>query len=344
MEKISVIIPAYNAAAFIENCINTILNQSYNNFEVIVVNDGSIDNTLEILNELAKKDNRILVISQKNGGVSEARNTALKHATGDFITYVDADDTVPEKAFENMISLVNDDVDMVVCSHNEVRFRKTPHIEKEKIYTKKDIENNFIDFDSVVWWPWGKLLRRSVITDNNLSYDTSITFGEDHIFNLVFAKHITGKVVVSSKIAYNYHMIRGGLCSKVYDEMDDFKLCIYGYILSFFGNETNTPEEYKRYFAGSYLKGNVEYYLAWLPKQQAIKRIEKCFINFKHIADDSVIKEYFPYQYDYIKENDFNSFYKDYFKRYPKKTYWRKIRRGVRKFLEKLQRIFLKRK
>ena len=95
---ISVIIPAYNAGRFIEGCINTIFNQTYRDFEIIVVNDGSSDNTLDILNSLAKKDARLKVISQKNGGVSAARNTALKHAKGEFITYVDADDSLPKNS------------------------------------------------------------------------------------------------------------------------------------------------------------------------------------------------------------------------------------------------------
>lgn len=343
MKLISVIIPAYNAGAFIENCIETILKQTYQCFEIIVVNDGSTDNTLELLEKCAKKDSRVKVISQKNGGVSAARNTALKHAVGEFITYVDADDTMPENALENMLSLMADDVDMVVCSHNEIRIGKTPHIEKEHIYTKQDICDNFIEFDSVVWWPWGKLIRRSIIADNGLTYDTSITFGEDHIFNILYAKHLKGKVVVSSKVAYNYHFIRGGLCSRCHDEMDDYKICIYNNILDFFGGKDETPERYRRYFAGSYLRGNVEYYLAWLNKADAIKRVERCFDNFSDIIDDATIKEYFPYQFDYIKTGNFKAFYEDYFRRYPKKTVWRKFRRSVRKALEQLQRIFLKR-
>lgn len=345
MCKISVIIPAYNAGAFIEGCINSVLNQTYQDFEIIVVNDGSTDNTLEILNRLAERDKRIKVISQQNGGVSAARNTALKYASGEFITYVDADDSVPNDGFENMMSLMNDDVDMVVCSHNEVRIGMKPHLEAPAIYNgPEEITEGFKEYDSVVWWPWGKLLRRRIISDNNLQYDTNITFGEDHIFNLLFAKYIKGKVIVSEKIAYNYHYIRGGLCSKYYDNMDLLQKYVYIKIADYFGGLDCIPRKHQEYYVGSYLRGCVEYYLAWLPKSKADKKMPQCFKVYEDICDDNILKKYFTEkQFNYIKEGKFSEFNSDFIKCNPRKTLWRKVRRAVRKFLEMLQKIFLKR-
>lgn len=345
MSKISVIIPAYNAAVFIENCISSILKQSFQDFEIIVVNDGSKDNTLEILNRFAEKDSRIKVYSQENGGVSAARNTALKHATGEFITYVDADDSVPEDGFENMMSLMNDDVDMVVCSHNLVKIGIHPYIENPNVfYGADDIAARFLEYDGVVWWPWGKLLRRSVIADNNLQYDINVTFGEDHIFNLMFAKHITGKVIVSDKIAYNYHLIRGGLCSKYYSNMDEIQKYIYTKIADYFGGLDCVPRKYKEHYVGSNLKCCVEYYLMWLPKKEADKKMPECFRTYEDIVDDDILKICFTErQIELIKSGNFKEFSTDYIRRNPKATLGHKVKRHIRLFLEGMQRVFLKR-
>ena len=345
MSKISVIIPAYNAGAFIENCINSVLKQSFQDFEIIVVNDGSKDNTLEILNRLAEKDSRIKVYSQENGGVSAARNTALKYATGEFITYVDADDSVPEDGFENMMSLMDDDVDMVVCSHNEVRIGMHPHLAKPKVlYGADDIAARFLEYDEVVWWPWGKLLRRSIIADNNLQYDTNVTFGEDHIFNVLFAKYITGKVIVSDKIAYNYHFIRGGLCSKYYSNMDELQKYVYTKIADYFGGLDHVPREYQERYAGSNLKECVVYYLAWLPKKKADKKMPECFKTYEDIVDEDILKIYFSEkQVELIKSGNFKDFNTDYIKCNPKATIGRKVKRFGRIVLESMQKVFLKR-
>ena len=167
---ISVIIPAYNAGRFIEGCINTIFNQTYRGFEIIVVNDGSSDNTLDILNSLAKKDARLKVISQKNGGVSAARNTALKHAKGEFITYVDADDSLPKTAFSDMLELAADDVDFVICSYNEITVKSRPNPFQNNVFDgPQDIYNRFRDFDRTIWWPCAKLYKTSIINENHLT-------------------------------------------------------------------------------------------------------------------------------------------------------------------------------
>lgn len=343
--KISIIMPAYNAAAFIEKCLDSILKQSYGNFEVIIVNDGSKDNTLDIIKAYAEKDERIKVISQKNGGVSAARNTALKNVTGKYITCVDADDSLPENALYDMLAIMEDGVDFVIGSHTEIRILRDDHIEKAREFTPSELESKFIDFDSVIWWPWGKLFRADIIRENNMLYDTNMTFGEDHIFNLLYAKSITGKTVVTPKLVYNYHSIRGGLCSKCYAQMNEFQKYTLLRIADFFGGIDSFPYEYKSFFAGSYLKGLVEYYAAWLGFSKAVEKIAESFELFSDLTDDKILNEYFTKeQTQLVKAGDFTGFTKNYIKSNPRATLWRKLRRSVRRFLELQQKIFLKRK
>lgn len=338
MKTVSVIIPAYNAGPFIENCISSILSQSYNDFEIVVVNDGSTDNTLSLLEDMQKKDNRIKIISQKNSGVSAARNTGLQNATGKFVTFVDADDALLPNALEIMVSGIDDNTDFAVFSHNEVKLRETPHLETPARYKASEINDNFRSFDRVIWWPWGKIFRRSVIENNNLQYDTSISFGEDHIFNLLFAKHMKGDFVVSDKAVYNYYYIRGGLCSKYYPNMHSLQKYVYLKIVDYFGN--SIPRKYEKLYVGSYLKGCVDYYIAWLPFEKAKKAIKETLDVYSDIVDDEILKEYFsPKQYSLLKEESFGNFIVDYSLHNVRKTIVRKYVRKVRRLLESMQRL-----
>ncbi|MDD6619621.1 MAG: glycosyltransferase family 2 protein [Eubacteriales bacterium] len=336
MKTVSVIIPAYNAGPFIENCINSILSQTYSNFEIIVVNDGSIDNTLNLLEAIQKTDNRLKIFSQENAGVSAARNTGLKNASGEYITFVDADDALLPNAIETMVSVMDDSTDFAVFSHNEVRFTEVPYIETPVRYKAEELNDNFIKFDEVTWWPWGKLYRRSIITENNLQYDTGISFGEDHIFNLLYVKHIKGDVVVSEKIVYNYYYIRGGLCSKYYPNMHSLQKYVYLKIVDFFGD---IPRKYEKYYVGSYLKGCIDYYIAWLPLNKAKKAIKECLDIYNDIVDDEILKEYFtPKQFRLLKEESFVAFIADYSLHNFRKTIVRKYGRKGRRLLESIQK------
>ena len=344
-DLVSIVIPAYNAALFIESCVNSILNQSYDNFEIIIVNDGSKDNTAEILGRLAEKDNRIHIISQENKGVSAARNSGLASIKGKFLTFVDADDELEENALENMVSMMKDGVDLLVCSHNEVRFSKVPHIHEKKIITNSERNERFREFDRVVWWPWGKMFRADIIRYNNLRYDESINFGEDHLFNLLYGKYMTGSVVISDIIVYNYYYIRGGLCSKYYPDFNRLQKYILIQMADFFGGIENFPKEQKNLYFGSYLRGCIDYYAAWLSFGRAAEKISETFEMYDELISDEILSEQFtPEQCGLINNKDYKSFTKNYIINNPRNTVIRKYARKGRRALEKMQRIFLGRK
>jgi len=114
MEKISVIIPVYNTSKYLKRCLDSIINQTYVNLEIICINDGSKDNSLEILNQYKKKDDRIIIIDKENQGVSAARNDGIKNSTGMYITFVDSDDWLELDAIEILYkTLINEKVDVV---------------------------------------------------------------------------------------------------------------------------------------------------------------------------------------------------------------------------------------
>ena len=343
MKLVSVIIPVYNAEGYIENCIKSIANQTYKNVEIIAVNDGSTDHTAEMLKRLVVQYNNLQVITQPNAGVSAARNTAISHAKGDFLTMVDADDDLPKTALADMVSLMTDEVDLVIGSHYEVKLKHTKSLKRCDCFKSDQIKERFRQFDPMIWFPWGKMFRRSVIDENNIRYDTNITYGEDHIFNLLFAKYMKGAAVSTNKMVYNYYYIRGGLCAKYYKDMHSLQRYVLDKIIDFFGGIDQFPREYKTHYVGCYLTGCMDYYIAWCKNSEAVERIKELFKIYRDLLDEQVLSSFFDErQLVYIESGDFNRLVRDYEIKNPKKTVWRKIKRKVRIFLESVQKVYIK--
>ena len=117
--KISVIVPIYNVEQYLRKCIDSIINQTYKNLEIILVDDGSWDNSPRICDEYAKRDNRIKVIHKKNGGLADARNTGLKMITGNYISFIDSDDYIEKTMYEKMIKVIlKYNADIIECNLN----------------------------------------------------------------------------------------------------------------------------------------------------------------------------------------------------------------------------------
>lgn len=130
---VSVIVPVYNAEHFIEKCIHSILNQSYKNIELILVNDGSTDNSVKICDSFAKIDNRIKLIHQANSGPSVARNNGIYNAKGKYIQFIDADDYIEENMIETLVNEMEKGLDIVICGYKRI-FK-----EENKITSTKNI-------------------------------------------------------------------------------------------------------------------------------------------------------------------------------------------------------------
>lgn len=130
---ISVIVPVYNVEKFIFKCLDSILNQTYKNFEIIVVNDGSTDKSLDICREFVNKDKRVALLTKKNGGLSDARNFGLNHSKGEWVTFIDSDDFVSPMYLEHLIGGVTDNNTKIVVS----RLKNTTDFEAEPVYDKK---------------------------------------------------------------------------------------------------------------------------------------------------------------------------------------------------------------
>ncbi|WP_434275936.1 glycosyltransferase family 2 protein, partial [Aliarcobacter cryaerophilus] len=172
---ISVVIPVYNSELYLQRCIDSILNQTFKNFEAIFVNDGSTDNSLEILNYYKSLDNRIKIINQENCGTGEARNNGLRNALGEYILFVDSDDTIELLMLEKMYKkALEEDSDIVVCGNNKISLNGN----KIKDFSYKNINENNI-FSLILSFKirsstWDKLYKKNIFFINNVYFPENL--------------------------------------------------------------------------------------------------------------------------------------------------------------------------
>lgn len=213
---LSIIIPVYNSSKSIKKIASDILSQSFKDFELILVDDGSTDKTISVLRGIQSKDKRVVVMSKKNGGPSSARNAGLKRSKGTYIQFFDADDRVPKGALEAVVSsMENTQSDMVVSGwqidlwvKNElVQGYKTITFKKQEVRgNPEDIKKHVlksIGTDGRLYNLWNKLFRADIIKDNYLQFNDHIRFGEDVIFALEYFQHVS-QINYIPDVTYHY--------------------------------------------------------------------------------------------------------------------------------------------
>lgn len=218
-KKVSIIIPVYNAEKTIKSCVDAILKQSYKNLEIILVNDGSKDDSLNICNNLKALDNRILVVNKENGGPSTARNEGLKYATGYYIQFVDSDDIIDSDYTEKLVSYIENynDVDLVVSCMKIISGKTIRNVffDKERIFNLQDPDfMNQQNYYGLMASPCNKIYIKHKITSE---FPKDIKNGEDAIFNLEYLKNCKN-IFLTNKEAYNYFYENPNSLTKKYSE------------------------------------------------------------------------------------------------------------------------------
>ncbi|WP_033542149.1 glycosyltransferase [Planococcus sp. CAU13] len=209
---VSFIVPVYNAEKYLEQCIDSILNQSHERIEVILVNDGSADRSGEICNAYKKKDGRIKVLHQDNAGPSVARNRGIEAATGEYIQFVDSDDYIAPHMTETLLETLKGGLQLVICGYQLVTREGQRVISMENfsfhrpgIYSKEEFLAHFGEIyqDYYVHYNWNKLYITDLIRQNGLRFDEEIIRGEDLFFNLQYLEHCR-KIAIISDFLYYY--------------------------------------------------------------------------------------------------------------------------------------------
>ena len=217
MKKVSVIIPVYNVEKYIDKCMESVLNQTYSNLEIILVDDGSPDNSGKMCDEYAVKDNRVKVIHKENGGLSSARNMALDIATGEYVAFIDSDDFVETTMIEKVVSKIEEtNADVCMFSHFTYNGeRSIPFVLplKQDVYNEEEIKNTILpmligqketESDFLHGFVWRHFFRRSSIGEQRFKSEREY-YAEDIVFDLEF--YIRAKkmcVVNESLIHYRY--------------------------------------------------------------------------------------------------------------------------------------------
>jgi glycosyltransferase involved in cell wall biosynthesis len=208
-EKVSVIIPVYNAQDHLHNTLSSVLKQDYKNIEVIAVNDGSKDGSLSILNKIASEDSRVSVVDKPNGGCGDARNAAFDKVTGDFIMFVDADDTMTEDAISLALSKIGEN-DMLIGNFNAVANDNASErglIKQEQILTESEFLDIYVKSAGKFYFSalWNKLYRSDIILGNNIRFNTQLSWGEDFMFNCNYYKYIKSVKILPEPL-YNHNL------------------------------------------------------------------------------------------------------------------------------------------
>lgn len=203
--KISVVVPIYNVEYYLRRCIESIINQSYKNLEIILVDDGSPDACPEICDDYVKKDDRIKVIHQENSGVSVARNNGIKLATGEYLVFVDGDDFLEFNMIEECVNIVEkNNLDILLFDwYDDFGYKKI-----KKFLSKNYLKNRDMVFQGILWdkipsYPWNKFFRRSLW--NNVQFFENTTFEDLAVMPEVFDK--AEKIGYLNKHLYNYNCV-----------------------------------------------------------------------------------------------------------------------------------------
>jgi glycosyltransferase involved in cell wall biosynthesis len=209
--KLSIIVPVYNSEKHLKECIDSIINQTLTEIEIIIINDGSTDSSKEIILDYAGKDSRIIFIDSVNEGVSAARNKGIEKATGKYVGFVDADDYIDTTMYQHLFDIAEEKhASVAICNamvaDEKEEFKKRLELKNEcvVIADKGGLLLDFLSFkyDSA---NWNKIYATAIIKQNNLKFDKQLSIWEDLLFNLQFVAYVN-KIVVLDEGLYFYRV------------------------------------------------------------------------------------------------------------------------------------------
>lgn len=250
MALVSVIIPMYNVEDYIEDCLISLKEQTYKDIEILVINDGSTDNSLTIAKNIAEEDNRIKIYTKENGGLSSARNYALNKISGDYITFIDSDDYVSKDYIKKLLEMINKySTDIAICGYSKLENKRIVHTldnyYEELLTTKKIIDDMYNNKDSKhisYMTAWGKLYKSSLF--EGISYPSKKHEDEFITYKLYLR---TNRICYVNEELYIYRIRSGSIMNTEFnlnflDRMDMYEERIA--VLKSYSLDTTSTERY----------------------------------------------------------------------------------------------------
>lgn len=241
---VSIIVPIYNAEKYIKRCINSVLNQEYTDFELILADDGSKDASGAICDEYAAKDSRVHVIHKENTGVSDTRNIAISQAVGTYLQFLDSDDWITPDATKLLVRAATEHgCDLVISDFYRVVGERVSHkgdIEDDGVLTREEFAEHMMENPADFYYGvlWNKLYRKDIIEKYHLAMDTSISWCEDFLFNLEYILHANVFYALQAPIYY-YVKTKGSLVTTQgisISKTIKMKLMVFEYYNNFYKN------------------------------------------------------------------------------------------------------------
>lgn len=299
MEKVSIIIPVYNAEATLERCIHSIIDQSWQDWELILINDGSTDDSERYCRAIAAQDSRMVLLSQDNAGPSAARNAGLAIATGDFICFVDADDHVAPDYVEKLsIAMRQNKVEMAMCGYaefsqfnpNGIQLHNLSSFSSKKVISRDQFAS--LLFTGLTGVLWGKMFLHEVIDRYQLRLDESLSLSEDLIFVLRYHQVIENIALVLDFLYFYDRRSEKGLSRK----QDDL----------FLANVVRCNAAIERYYRGENVKEIIENRMA----KAVLAAINSCAADrsIPVKARKSKIRKYYQQHIGYFQNFDSTGF------------------------------------
>lgn len=227
--KVSIIIPVFNSEKYLSVCIESCIKQTLKDIEIILINDGSTDNSLNICNEFSQKDPRIKVISKENEGVSVARNVGIETARGEYIQFVDADDFLDNKCIEKAYNQISkEDSDMLFFGFKLIKQNKEESVPLTALYSLKENPFDLQTLEALTYTIWDKLYKKSFLIQNGIRFVKGLITAEDGVFNLLCLFNIP-KTSFLTEHLYNYRYLSEGSATsrlKLESEIKTFKTFI----------------------------------------------------------------------------------------------------------------------
>lgn len=214
MSFVSIIIPVFNTKPFLPRSIESVLTQSFDDFELLLVDDGSFDGSGEICDAYSEKDSRVRVFHKENGGVSSARNFGLEQATGEWVYFVDSDDELLPGGLQVLVDCIDDDVDIVMGGYESYEFDgrvikhyngEIRHIRMDKKESIKTLYRKYSCYYPYLGWMWLRMFRNSIIKRENLHFDTEIRIKEDTLFTAEYICRSNGITCFVTSSVYDYY-------------------------------------------------------------------------------------------------------------------------------------------